>query len=76
MMLIVSVKSLMQYASQSDNLPSQDQIKMRDKDIENRVNVISEILSLGSGEQAIGQFNMPLNISISIYQTLINLVTN
>lgn len=40
--------------------------------------MISEVLSMGAenGETRLGAFNLPLNISISIYQTLINIVTN
>ena len=51
-MLVVSVKSLMVYANESGNQnQTSEQIKLRDKDIENRITVISEIMSMGDAGQ-------------------------
>ena len=51
---------------------------MRDKDIENRIRVISEVMSMGAekGERQLGAFVLPANMAVSIYQTLVNIVTN
>ena len=70
MMLVVSVKSLMVYANEAGHQQSTaEQIKLRDKDIEARIRVISEVMSMGAenGERQLGAFALPINISVSIY---------
>ena len=46
MLLIVSVKSLMQYCDQQ--VKGEKDIQLRDKDIEKRVKVVNDILEMGS----------------------------
>ena len=56
---------------------------MRDKDIEARLRVVKEVLKIGNesslsppGSQPSHKFQLPLNISISIFQTIVNMITN
>lgn len=74
----------MAYADQKASNENQNDnaIKMRDQDIENRIKVIDDILEMGSDLQhepqptSSARLTLPLNISQSIFQTLINILTN